>query len=95
MRVHFHMTSDEVIAGQPSEDGEEVAFMAVSHETIEGIVADMVSAARLGEEGADDADAPGSETSDSASAGDSAPAGADARDEDAQADDATAAPHAP
>ena len=95
MRVHFHMTSDEVIAAQPSEDGEEVVFMSVSHETIEGIVADMVSAARLDGAGADDADAPGSGRSDSAATDDVAPAGADARDEDAQADDATAAPDAP
>lgn len=53
MRVLFHMTSSEVIAGQPSEDGSEVSLMTVSARSIEGIVRDLFRAAGAGGEGED------------------------------------------
>lgn len=40
-RVHFHMTSSEVIAGQMSDDDQEVTLVPVSAAGIEAIVADM------------------------------------------------------
>lgn len=40
-RVTFHMTSDEVIAGQPSEDGSEVTLIPVSPATVQEIVRDL------------------------------------------------------
>lgn len=45
MRVAFHMTSAEVIAAQPSEDGEEVTMVRVSHGAIEAIIQDLLDAA--------------------------------------------------
>ncbi|WP_193103922.1 hypothetical protein [Brachybacterium sp. FME24] len=40
-RVTFHMTGSEVIAGQPSSDGEEISLMAVSPTSVEEIVRDL------------------------------------------------------
>lgn len=40
-RVTFHMTMNEVIAGQPSEDGEELTLMPVSPDTVQEIVRDL------------------------------------------------------
>ncbi|MCG7308841.1 hypothetical protein [Brachybacterium sp. ACRRE] len=40
-RVLFHLTSSEVIAGQPSPEGEEITLMQVSADSVEEIVADL------------------------------------------------------
>lgn len=51
-RVIFHLTSTEVLGGQPSVDGDEITLMQVSPERVQEIVADLFT-----ENGTDDAPA--------------------------------------
>lgn len=44
-RVLFHLTSSEVIGGQPSPEGDEITYMSISPEKVEQIIEDLFSEA--------------------------------------------------
>ena len=44
-RVLFHLTSSEVIGGQPSPEGDEITYMSISPEKVEQITEDLFSEA--------------------------------------------------
>jgi hypothetical protein len=58
-RVLFHLTSSEVIAGQPSPEGEEITLMQVSSDSVEKIVADLFDD---GDDDGDDDESPEGES---------------------------------
>lgn len=53
-RVLFHLTSTEVIGGQPSADGDEITYMRVSSDRVEEIVEDLLSEPDTQDERADE-----------------------------------------